>query len=423
MQNFKLRSISFIELIYLLIPLALVFSKVLSELLMLLIISFFIFYSFKNKIYLYLKNKLFIIFIIFCLYLILNSFFRYQEVPISVLFFFRFGLFATASWFLLDYKKNLSKYILISVFITSSFVIIDAYFQYFFGFNLLGYEYHDKSSRLSGFFDQELILGSYIARFSPLYLLQLLFLYYSIKKKNNLKIILFSIALIIYSYIIFLTGERVAFSYYIITIFLFLIFFNSKKINLLVGFILFFSMTLLYFSDDSRLIKTTSLQIKQSFIYDEEYGYKIKNIEEIPIEHLKHWKTTILMVKQNPIFGIGPRMFREKCDDEKYIVKGGCATHPHNLYFQLLGEAGILGFISLILLFIYILNTLIRNLKKRKSIEISNKNLMIYVSSACIFLHFFPFLPNGNFFNNWINITTFFTIGIFLHFNSKKNND
>ena len=139
MQNFKLRSISFIELIYLLIPLALVFSKVLSELLMLLIISFFIFYSFKNKIYLYLKNKLFLIFIIFCLYLILNSFFRYQEVPISVLFFFRFGLFAIASWFLLDYKKNLIKYVLISVFITSSFVMIDAYFQYFFGFNLLGY--------------------------------------------------------------------------------------------------------------------------------------------------------------------------------------------------------------------------------------------------------------------------------------------
>ena len=76
-------------------------------------------------------------------------------------------------------------------------------------------------------------------------------------------------------------------------------------------------MILLYFSDNSRLLKTTSLQIKQSFIYDEEYGYKIKNIEEINNEHLKHWKTTILMVKQNPIFGIGPRMFRE--NDDKNI--------------------------------------------------------------------------------------------------------
>ena len=129
------------------------------------------------------------------------------------------------------------------------------------------------------------------------------------------------------------------------------------------------------------------------------------------------------MVKQNPLFGIGPRMFREKCDEKNYVVRGGCATHPHSLYFQLLGEAGILGFISLILFFTYILKTLVKNLKKNKAIDISNKNLMVYVSSICIFLHFFPFLPNGNFFNNWVNITTFFTIGIFLHFNSKKIDD
>ncbi len=46
-------------------------------------------------------------------------------------------------------------------------MIVDGYFQYFFGKNLFGYELFN-AYRVSSFFGSELILGSYLARFFPL---------------------------------------------------------------------------------------------------------------------------------------------------------------------------------------------------------------------------------------------------------------
>ena len=337
-----------------------------------------------------------------------------------MLFFFRFGLFALASWYLLDKYKNLIKYILMSIFVTCLLVVFDAFIQHLFSVNLIGYKFNDTANRLSGFFGEELILGSYLSRLAPLFLIQLLFIYKDYGKRGNFKIFLLSTILFLFSYVIFLSGERVAFSYFIITIFFFLVIFKSKKILIYTCLILFTSFILLIIGDEPRLVKTTKQQIQKSFILTEDGKYQLKKIEEIPIEHLKHWKSTLLMARDEPFSGVGPRMFREKCKLPKYNVLGGCATHPHNLYFQLLGETGIFGFLVLISLFIYISKKLLLNLKIN-SISLSDKKTMVAISSLSIFLHFFPLLPNGNFFNNWINIITFLSFGLFLHFNFKKN--
>ena len=59
----------------------------------------------------------------------------------------------------------------------------------------------------------------------------------------------------------------------------------------------------------------------------------------------------------NKVFGIGPKMFREICQNEKYYTFtdldgsiNGCQTHPHNTYLQLLTETGILGTIPILFL-------------------------------------------------------------------------
>ena len=57
------------------------------------------------------------------------------------------------------------------------------------------------------------------------------------------------------------------------------------------------------------------------------------------------------MFLSNPLFGVGPKNFRMLCNDEKYFVKHGCSTHPHNTYVQLLSETGIVGFIPIISIF------------------------------------------------------------------------
>ena len=230
MHILRNKSFFFIELIYLLIPISLVFSIAISDLFLIIIVIFFLVYSIKNKIFFYYKNKLFLFFILFCIYLILVSLIKNKETPISVLFFFRFGLFALATWFLLDNNKNLIKLILVSIFITCTIVSADALFQFLYGTNLVGYKYDlSVQPRLSGFFNDELILGSYLSRLSPLVFLQLGIFFNQKKEKNFFIITFFIIFLFFYTCVILATGERVAFIYYLLSIILFTILLNSKK--------------------------------------------------------------------------------------------------------------------------------------------------------------------------------------------------
>ena len=81
------------------------------------------------------------------------------------------------------------------------------------------------------------------------------------------------------------------------------------------------------------------------------------------------------------------------------------------MYLQLLSETGIIGFIPVFLLFIY-LNLIF--FKKFLNLFISNK---FYISDykicviTCIYISIFPIAPSGNIFNNWLSIIYFLPIG------------
>ena len=51
-----------------------------------------------------------------------------------------------------------------SIFVTCLLVVFDAFIQHLFSVNLIGYKFNDTANRLSGFFGEELILGSYLSR-------------------------------------------------------------------------------------------------------------------------------------------------------------------------------------------------------------------------------------------------------------------
>ena len=421
MNLIKNRPIFLIEILYLLIPISLVFSIAVSELFLNIIVIFFIIYSLKYKIIYYYKNRFFIFFIFFCIYLILVSLIKNNEVPISVLFFFRFGLFALSAWFLLDNNKNLIRLMMTSIFITYSIVSADAIFQFFYGINLMGVPYDILvQPRLSGFFKDELILGSYLSRLSPLILLQLGLFMSEIKTNTSLRYFMACVFLFFFSFVIFASGERVSFIYFLISSIFFLLFLKSIKKSFLVILTCALAFLLINSNSESRLIKTTFLQIQGSFT-NLDGKFELKKFNQIPIPHLHHWKATILMAKENIFFGVGPRMFRVECKNPRYAVPNGCATHPHSIYFQLLGETGIIGFISIFSFFFYILIKIIINFRKNNSFKLKNKTTLAFFSLSCLFLHFFPFLPNGNFFNNWLNIITFIPMGIFLYSNHSNS--
>ncbi|MDC2992736.1 O-antigen ligase family protein, partial [Pelagibacteraceae bacterium] len=163
---------------------------------------------------------------------------------------------------------------------------------------------------------------------------------------------------------------------------------------------------------------------KEMFDISENH-FSISNFENIKIfsyQHTSHYKSALKMFESNILFGKGPKMFRKLCKDDKYFYEHACSTHPHNIYIQLLAEVGIIGFLALFSLFIYILYLFIRikfNHFKQKIIYDDYTILLLIL----IFTNFFPFIPTGNFFNNFISIYYFLPIGFLLaHLLQKKYN-
>ena len=102
----------------------------------------------------------------------------------------------------------------------------------------------------------------------------------------------------------------------------------------------------------------------------------------------------------------------------------GCSTHPHNTYVQILTSNGIIGFLFLIIGFLYLLIEIFRCKKKINNQKQFDKYMVAEnVILSAIFVNFWPLIPAGNFFNNWISMSYFYPIGFYLYFkfrNEKK---
>ena len=69
-----------------------------------------------------------------------------------------------------------------------------------------------------------------------------------------------------------------------------------------------------------------------------------------------HYDTAYQIYKNNKLFGVGLKNFRIECNKTKYFnsefkrSKNRCATHPHQIHFEILSETGIVGYISFLIL-------------------------------------------------------------------------
>ena len=404
---------SFPVFLFSLMPFFLITGPFLSDLSISLITMLFLIYCYKQKNFSYFKNKYFYIFTIFWLYLIINSLvnnFNLDSLKIS-LFYFRYGVFVIAITALLEFNDDFIKYFFYCIFICFLALVLDGFYQYFTGENILGFK---ASVRISSFFGEEKILGSYLSRIWPIFFGLSIFI---LNKKSNL-FILFILLFIFSEALIFISGDRTAFFYINLSaIFIILFSQNLLKLRLFTLLSSFALLLIISFINPSAKERVIDQTISQMNLLDEDKEInlttenKSKNSikqQEMYIfskEHTHHYITAYRMYLDNKVLGVGVKNFRKFCDDEKYIESSlSCATHPHNTYIQILSETGVTGFSFLLITLVYFLMYVCKHLiLKFKNKNYFNDFEICILSGIAIFL--WPFAPTGNIFNNWLSIT------------------
>jgi O-antigen ligase len=143
-----------------------------------------------------------------------------------------------------------------------------------------------------------------------------------------------------------------------------------------------------------------------------------------------HLLTAYKIYSDNNLTGIGIRQFRVICSNQNYekikskSVNIRCSSHPHNLYFEILSETGLIGF------FIFVMFLFLISIHFIKTFKSSDKDY-IYILSVytfCVFfMLFWPIRSTGSFFSNFNGSVYWLTIsllsGLLLKQSLKNNNN
>lgn len=379
-----------------------------------------------------------IIFLFFC-FIILSTFVSlvvhlYNEESgyvdfnnlIKSIIFFRFFLMLIIIYLLNKMNILNFKYFVYVGAILSVFISLDVIFQYSFGFNIIGlpsYGYHNTS-----FFGDELVAGGFILRFSLFALL--IFIFFRNKKINiNLFLIISLICLLGMG--ILMSGNRMPLVFYFFSLFL-LLFFNKALRKYLIAGLLVLSVIFWTFISFDEIYKKNYKSIyfsainignliisplKKNSINDENkkinkiiFGATVPKYESAQRRLIL---TAIDTWKYNKLLGNGFKSFRKVCQklDEKFNMQEDmkvyyipheasyeenrlCANHPHNYYFEILTEFGILGILTALIMMFLFLFFLFKNIKL-----FSQQKLDFVILNAAVlslFVEMFPVKSSGS---------------------------
>ncbi len=389
-------------------PLFLVIGPAANNVFHIIILLFGVYVFFVKKIDLLVDQKKIIYSLLF---LFLYSFVitalngNYLFLKNSVFFLKLISFLLVLSFFVQNKFFEIKKFFIIN-FCILVIVIFDTIFQYKTGYNILGYEIEPINRiRLTSFFKEEYVVGSFISKiFLPIIIS--LYFYFENKKYRNL-LFLFFLNLTILT--VLLTGERSSLLITFFSLFLSFIFINKiRKIFFYNFFIIIILISLIFTSSqqlrDRYFHETFAVTLKLSKtqsdknIYNSHYG--------------AIYLSSIEIIKDNFWFGKGLRAYRiitcnpetrelmiKKIEKKTNHAQMVCSTHPHNYILELLID---LGFIGLVIFLFILYNSLkqifyLKNLKKKISI---NKNIVISFGIQFLAI-FWPITTHGSIFSSW----------------------
>ena len=338
-------------------------------------------------------------------------------------------------------EKILYKFSFVALFCVM-LLTLDSSFEYFLGYRLIGSISPGASyGRISSFFGDELIMGSFVSKMLPFVLIFLHLNFINRTMSNNIiKISLLIITPLVF-FTVYLSGERTAFFNAALFISILILsipnfkFIQKFFVLLIIYSLISISVLSLKSPQNDRLLDRT---IRSFFVIDS--ANNIKKFNYFSILHEAHYKSAISMFKTNIIFGHGSKMFRELCSKDEYnylitpsqeIIKyknkphninleSGCSSHPHHFYIQMLAENGVIGFFFLISLLIFFLKNLFNNIKRGYYL-FDNKHFPLFIINTSIIIIFNPLVPSMNIFNNWLSAIIYTYLGFYFALSQKLN--
>ena len=244
-----------------------------------------------------------------------------------------------------------------------------------------------------------------------IYLLLIFFptLSFTIKEKNKNIKIFYIASLVIFLFTILITGTRAAYFGIIIGV-LYFLFFYPKKIKYLkiaIGLSLtFLFLFVIYANSGLQLPKLLQNRIIQQTVSQLSVKRALND------ERYRAWQTVSKEILDRPILGWGPENLAVGFDKfyDPTVTQTPWWDKAHNVFFQIGAEAGILGILTYIILFIFLFWQL-QNTKKKSSDE--NQKIIITGIQAALIGYlvamFFSFDSYGTY------IILFLLIGYSLH--------
>ena len=407
-MNYKILTINFIIFFF---PFSFIAGNLFTNLnIVILIIStlFLIFKDELKKIKLNIVDKIIILFFIYIFLVLALHYFNKSYQNYDDFFFILKKSLMYLRYLILYFLlrililNNLIKYnwFFMSCGIAVLFTSLDILLQFFNGKDIFGIV-PLSPRKLSGPFGSELIAGGFIQRFY----LFIFFLSFFINLKSlNYKYFISIILISVFTFAIILSGNRMSFLMYVFSFFLILILNKKfKKYILIFLTAIIFIFVILY--NNNNFIKKNYdnffNSIKTIIIYYYTKNERVDNTGFVGVPYTVEFDGFYKTWKENKIIGGGLRSYRINCPY--------CNSHPHNYYFEILTDLGLLGLaiiLTILIVTLYKIKNLFHFIKKTTTIPFV----------ILLFVELFPLKTSGSFFSTNNATYIFFLMAFIISF-------
>ena len=428
-SNHSNSKINFLSILLSLIPISFIAGNMIINIniiFILLVSSFF----YGKKIFQFNYMLLDKLIIVYFLLIIFTGFYNYyffdlENVnsyiisPTKSLLFLKYLILYLIIRFLVSNGLISLKLFFISCALSSVFVSLDIFYQFYNGKDIFGLETIGIGRKLSGPFGDELIAGSFIQRFS-LFAFFVFPIFFS-KYSNKISKFLIPILFVIFLLGIILSGNRMPMILFIFSIFLILLLQKQTR-KFFIPFIIIFGVIfsiLFNFNVEVRTnFKNLNKQLTTMSTLILSGDYNNYNNTSYLREFSSFYETWLM----NKYIGGGIKNFRFYCHHRPKIEKNAkfiCNMHPHNYYLEILTETGIVGFGLISIIFLILLY---KTFYKKYFTNTSIKDNNLIIPFIFLFIvEIFPIKSTGSFFTTGNSTYLFLIMGILVGLLSKDN--